>query len=194
MNERPAGQAADQELLARFAAGDRAALGELASRHERALLGLAMGLLGSRELAQEAVQDGWVRVVRTAGPGSPAKGSAGRFREQSSVRTWLYRIVINRCRDIARRERSQRARLNGKARPGHAGDSPAADAELRTALRRAVDGLSPVEREAVLLCHHADLTHVQAAEILRVPLGTLKSRVRTGLGRLERLLRSEVEP
>lgn len=192
MTERPAGQAEDQELLARFAAGDRAALGELASRHERALLGLAMGLLGSRELAQEAVQDGWVRVVRTTGPGSAAEGSAGRFREQSTVRTWLYRIIINRCRDIARRERSQRARLNGRARPEGQEAGPTAD--TRTALRRAVDALGPAEREAVLLCHHADLTHVQAAEILRVPLGTLKSRVRSGLGRLEAQLRREVEP
>lgn len=183
MDHRPAGQAEDRELLARFAAGDRPALGELAIRHERPLLGLAMGLLGSRELAEEAVQDGWVRVVRTA----------GQFKEQSSVRTWLYRIVINRCRDIARRERSQRARLNAKAQREEVVSGTAGDPETRAALRRAVEGLSPVEREAVLLCHHADLTHVQAAEILQVPLGTLKSRVRSGLGRLERSLRSEVE-
>jgi RNA polymerase sigma-70 factor (ECF subfamily) len=183
VDERSAGQAEDQKLLASFAGGDRAALGELATRYERPLLGLALGLLGSRELAEEAVQDSWVRVVR----------AAGQFKEKSSVRTWLYRIVINRSRDIARRERSQRVRLNGKTRPGEAGGSPAADTETRAAVRQAVGALSAVEREAVLLCHHADLTHTQAAEILQVPLGTLKSRVRSGLSRLERSLRSEVE-
>jgi RNA polymerase sigma-70 factor (ECF subfamily) len=106
------------------------------------------------------------------------------------VKTWLYRVVINRCRDIARRERSKRARLNGQP-AGNTCDG--AGGELREAVRRAVAGLSVVEREAVLLCHHADLTHMQAAEILQTPLGTLKSRVRSGLRRLEHALRSEVE-
>lgn len=170
----------DRDLLARFAGGDRAALGELAERHERRLLGLAVGLLGSRELAEEAVQDSWIRVVR----------SAAGFDQRAEVRTWLYRIVINRSRDIARRERSQRARRNGKAPPA---ETPApAEPELRAAVRRAVGELTAVEREAVLLCCHADLTHAQAAAILQIPLGTLKSRVRTALTRLERSLRPEV--
>lgn len=173
----------DGELLAATAAGDRAAFAELASRHERALLGVALGLLGSRELAEEAVQDAWVRVLLRAGG----------FNGRAEVRTWLYRIVINRCRDITRLETSQLARLNGKARSqDHGKHGPVPD-EVRAVLRRAVSQLSMVEREAVLLCHHADLTHAQAAAVLQVPLGTLKSRVRSGLGRLERVLREEVE-
>lgn len=183
MKEQGDTQAEDRDLLAAFAAGDRGALGALASRHERALLGLALGLLASRELAEEAVQDAWVRVVR----------GAGQFKGNAGVRTWLYRIVINRCRDISRRERSHRARLNGR-RPAGREDAPGADADARSALRRAVDELCPAEREAVLLCHHADLTHAQAAEILQLPLGTLKSRVRAGLARLEQRLREEITP
>lgn len=184
MDEQPGIQAEDRELLAAFAGGDRGALGRLASRHERQLLGLAVGLLGSRELAEEAVQDAWVRVVQ----------NARHFRGKASVRTWLYRITINRCRDIVRREQSQRARLNGKPHAQATEGTPAADADLKEALRRAVEELGPAQREAVLLCHHADLTHAQAAEILQIPLGTLKSRVRNGLNRLELLLREEVGP
>ncbi len=174
---------ADTELLAKFAAGDRAALGELAGRHERLLLGLAMGMLGSRELAEEAVQDTWVRVVK----------AAAMFEDRSEVQTWLYRITINRCRDIARRERSQRARLNGKATSHRAASTTPADTDLRAALRSALAHLSTIEREAVLLCHHADLTHVQAASILQVPLGTLKSRMRSAISKLQHTLRSEVQ-
>lgn len=80
----------DEQLLKAFTRGDRAALGELAKRHERALLNLAWGMLGSRERAVDAVQETWLRVIRYA---------AG-FNGNSSVRTWLYRIAVNQCRSM----------------------------------------------------------------------------------------------
>jgi RNA polymerase sigma-70 factor (ECF subfamily) len=165
----------DEALLDSFAAGDAEALGRLAQRHERALLGLALGLTGSRELAEVAVQDAWVRVIR----------SAAAFRGQSSVKTWMYRIVINRSRDLQKQE---------SARPPVAASAviEPATPELREAIRAALETLQPAHREAVLLCHHADLTHAQAAEVLNIPLGTFKSRVRTALGRLEQILGTEV--
>src|SRR5262245_18613819 len=93
MNQTPR---SDQQLLQDFAIGRRDALAELASRHERSLLGLACGLLGGRRaLAQDAVQETWVRVVRFAGG----------FKGQSSVRTWLCRILINQCRTLCESER-----------------------------------------------------------------------------------------
>ena len=79
----------DRQILQRVAGGEHGALGELAARHEAALLGLARGLLGgSTDLAEEAVQDAWVRVL----------SRAGSFNGDASVKTWLFRIVINRCR------------------------------------------------------------------------------------------------
>lgn len=168
----------DEALLRRFAGGDDGALGELADRHEAALLGLASGLLGSRALGEEAVQEAWVRVIRFAGS----------FDGRASVRTWLYRVTVNRCREIRRREararRSARRASEGRgARVDDVGD-PRSVTELNGSLRAALESLATTEREAVLLCHHAGLTQKQAAEVLGVPLGTLKSRTRKGLMRL----------
>lgn len=168
----------DEALLASFAAGEADALACLARRHERSLLGVALGLTGSRELAEEAVQDAWVRVIR----------SARTFHGRSNVRTWMYRIVINRSRDIRKRE---------ARRPVRKGPAPRVEGlepDAACALRAALDELPVVQREALLLCHHAEVTHAQAAEILDVPLGTLKSRVRDAKRRLASKLRAEVGP
>lgn len=82
--------ASDEELLRAFANGQRHALGELAERYERPLLNLAVAILGSPDLAVEAVQETWLRVVRYSAS----------FNGRSSVKTWLYRVAINQCRSM----------------------------------------------------------------------------------------------
>ncbi|GMU19976.1 MAG: hypothetical protein AMXMBFR13_00770 [Phycisphaerae bacterium] len=82
--------ASDEELLRAFANGQRRALGELAERYERPLLNLAVAILGSPDLAVEAVQETWLRVVRYSAS----------FNGRSSVKTWLYRVAINQCRSM----------------------------------------------------------------------------------------------
>lgn len=187
-NEQP-----DEQLLSAFAGGDAAALGALAERHERALIGLAVGVLGSEELAKEAVQEAWVRVIR----------HAGTFKGRSSFKTWMYRIVINRCKDIREKEGRSGGRGMTASRSGGqeqevsakgAGQlasetqlgsgSSMAVAELNGTLRRAVDELEERKRMAVLVCYHEGITHEAAAEILGVPLGTLKSRLNAALKEL----------
>ncbi len=171
----------DELLLSRFARGDAAALGELASRHESNLLGLAGGLLDGRaDLAQDAVQDAWVRVIKYG------KSFAG----QSSFRTWIYRIVINRCRDLRsvdphRRTPTPEPTPTESAAP--ANESPlrlvvaeAENEDLRAALRE----LAPATRLLLLLCYHRGLNHPQAAEVLGIPVGTLKSRLSAALAEL----------
>jgi RNA polymerase sigma-70 factor (ECF subfamily) len=174
-------------------------MGELAGRYESALLGLASGVLGGREdLAMDAVQEAWVRVIRFGGG----------FQGKSSVKTWLYRIVINQCRNMMAARGMDRitTSLHGRASPG-LGDSasPSARAEgdgarrngtvgsaLRAAaeadelreLREAVGRLGEEKQELVLLCYHAGLTHEDAAAVLEVPVGTLKSRLHSALGQL----------
>jgi RNA polymerase sigma-70 factor (ECF subfamily) len=166
----------DEALLREFAAGRRDALGELAQRHERALLGLACGLLrGRRALACDAVQETWVRVVRFA------DGFGG----QSSVKTWLYRILINQCRSLRETERIGSAAATDPTVRPVAEDS---GTEQNEGLRRQVERLDADKRVVLLLCYHEGLTHEQAAEILGLPLGTLKSRLHAALAELRTAL------
>jgi RNA polymerase sigma-70 factor, ECF subfamily len=169
----------DEQLLAAFAGGERAALGELADRHERALLGLARGLVGSRSAACDAVQEAWVRVIRHA------KG----FRGQSTVKTWLYRIVINECSEVRKRlgrERNRAEALGSMLPAGADQEAPVNGGD--DDVRQAVDSLEESRRVVVLLCYSAGMTHEIAAEILGLPVGTLKSRLHAALTTLRRRL------
>jgi len=172
----PAGPAGnDGRLIQRAGRGDHKAMAELASRYEQLLLGLARGLLRGREdLARDVVQDVWIRVLRS--------GSA--FSGGSSAKTWLYRVTINRCHDV-------RAKVD---RPPPGEDALRApserpfDAEQSTAVARAVETLKPDQRMLVILCYHSGMTHTQAADILGVPVGTIKSRLNTALNDLRATL------
>lgn len=185
---------ADIDLLRRYQRGDISALAELARRYELHLLGLASGLLdGRQDLARDCVQDCWLRVIKYG------KGFDGR----ASFKTWLYRMVINRSRDL--RERHKVVSLNGvpgrgdgaaphakeaswssdaMAMAGPVGVDGANDVVDAEAIRRAVGRLSEGARLIVLLCYHRGMTHEVAAEILGIPVGTLKSRLHAGLGEL----------
>jgi RNA polymerase sigma-70 factor (ECF subfamily) len=91
-------QVSDEALLDQFRRGDRAAFEGLARRYERLLLGLASGLLDGRDdMARDAIQETWLRVIRFA---------AG-FDGRSSFKTWLYRIAINQCRTVKSKRRGE---------------------------------------------------------------------------------------
>jgi len=150
----------DEQLLSRFAKGDDSALGELARRHELHLLGLARGLLDGRDdLARDVVQ-----------------------------KTCLYRILINRATDL----RTRAAKLD-RGLPGNVaqsnGHEPPPEAALESgeqadSLRTAVAALSPDKRLILLLSYHEGHSHESAAEVLGIPLGTLKSRLHSALEEL----------
>ena len=169
----------DLDFLKRFAAGDREALGALAERYERSMLGLARGLLnGNADLACEAVQETWLRIIR----------SAATFKGSSSVKTWMYRILMNCCHDSRKSAAKTLSKcVNDIDRPSHHAEAQAGVDDQRELLA-ALSGLDAAKREAILLCYHAGMTQEQAAEILGLPLGTLKSRVRAGLELLRQAL------
>ena len=173
--------ATDEALLERFAlANDREAITELAWRHESAMLGLAWSLLRERAAAEDAVQDTWVRVIR----------HAKTFRGQSAFRTWLLRILIHRCRDAVRASISARERTKSysEMRTDSAPlDRPDLDDDAR-AVAKAVARLSPARAELVILCHHHGLTHAQAAEVLQIPIGTVKTRLYAAIDELRSIL------
>ena len=169
----PLAHESDEGLLARFGRGERAALAELARRYEGRLLGLASGLLeGQGDLAADAVQEMWVRVIRFGGT----------FNGKSSLKTWLYRVTINECRRVKARAGAAQGEeaLAGAAAPVKPPLVQEEDAEVREAVR----GLSAERRIVVLLCYHRGMTHEQAAGILGLPVGTLKTRLRAAMTEL----------
>jgi RNA polymerase sigma-70 factor (ECF subfamily) len=170
----------DERLLALFLKGDSAALGTLAQRHERQLLGLALGLLGGRrDLALDAVQDTWLRVIKY-----------GRsFRSGSTVKTWLYRILVNACKDTRTRSFKLAGGGTGSSLPVEnltvaTNSSANGDTPTQSHIRAAIESLPGDHRLLILLCYHNGLTHPQAAEVLNIPVGTLKSRLHTALNTL----------
>ncbi len=171
---------ADEALLSAFVGGDRAAIEALAMRHEAAMVGFASGLLSGRvDLARDAVQETWVRVLR----------HASGFGNRSAAKTWLYRILINLCHTMRDRERSK-ATPPRLAAEGTIVETPRVES-LVPGLRAAVDSLPDDRRALVLLCYHAGMTHEHAAEALEIPLGTLKSRLHATLASLRASLMQE---
>lgn len=181
----------DEDLLVAFRGGERAALGRLAQRYEGLLLGLAAGLLGGRrDLACDAIQETWVRVIRFA----------DRFQGGSRFKTWVYRIAINQCRSLVRSLDTGPPRAPDPAAAAaltasHAASDPSAAAdrtERDAALRAAVAELNADQRVVLLLCYHEGLSHAEAAEVLEIPAGTLKSRLHAALVALRQKLGHEV--
>lgn len=176
-------QQTDEQLVAAFARGHDAALGELAQRYEGSLVSLARGITGRDDLASDAVQDAWLRVIR----------SAKHFDGRSSFKTWVYRIVINRCLDV--RASAARANANGYNEAGSSGGGSGADGvwgawgafdhaaarERLDQLRDAMRALEPGQRVVVMLCYQDRVGHDAAAQILGIPVGTLKSRLHGAL-------------
>lgn len=173
--------AADHASLQAVASGDTDALGPLAARHERSMLGLARGLLGgSVSDAEDAVQITWANVIR----------SSGRFKGRSSVKTWLFHILVNECRDLAKRRRIV-ANVESAQDRVAATSEQANDDDDTGRIRRAVLTLPQTQREILLLCFHNGLTHEQAASVLGIPAGTLKTRLRASYAALRQLLATE---
>ena len=169
----------DEILFQSFVRGDHQALGELARRYEARLLGLCRGLLGgSAELALDAVQETWIRVIRFSGS----------FKAQSSIKTWLYRIAINQCRTIQTSRRRHRQTAIPDPIPAPTDDA-IEQTEDQLLLQHAVARLPMEKRAILLLCYHRGMTHEHAAQILDIPVGTLKSRLHSALSELRSILK-----
>ncbi|MFK0192692.1 RNA polymerase sigma factor SigM [Kitasatospora sp. NPDC090308] len=178
----------DAELLARHTAGDPDAFGLLVHRHRDRLWAVAVRTLGDREEAADALQDALVSAFRAA---------AG-FQGRSAVTTWLHRIVVNACLDRARRGAVRRAesldqRPDGAAEralgAAEGAESHAVRAETRREVADALAELPAEQRAALVLVDMQGYPVAEAAEVLGVPVGTVKSRCARGRARLLPLLR-----
>lgn len=171
----------DRELLARHAAGDRDAFGIVVERHRDRLWRVALRTLGDADDAADAVQDALLSAYR----------AAGSFRGDAAVTTWLHRITVNACLDLVRRKAS-RPSVALEDELDHSKDVAAPDilgaretaAEILEALRR----IGPEQAAAVVLVDVEGFPVAQVAEMLDVPVGTVKSRCARGRARLAALL------
>jgi RNA polymerase sigma-70 factor, ECF subfamily len=166
-------------LIQRCASGDEMAFAELVSGHQRMVVQLAVNLLGDRDEALDLSQEVFLRVFRTI----------ARFRGQSTLRTWIYRIAVNQARNRhrfwRRRHRADQVSLDvhvathGEFRSGvEAGpDRVFAQKELAKRLQSALDGLPFDQRTAIILREIDGLSYEEIAYSLGVAVGTVKSRL-----------------
>jgi RNA polymerase sigma factor (sigma-70 family) len=178
------GHLSDEALLALVSRGDDAALGQLYDRYGRIAYGLALRIVRDRALAEDAVQEGFLAVWR----------SAGTFRaEHGKPSTWILTLVHRRAVDLVRREERRRADPIDEVAQHDPAGSEATDEEAwlraqRQVVQEALRKLPPDQREAIELAYYGGFTQSELAERLGQPLGTIKSRMFAGLRRLRELL------
>ncbi|ARF73829.1 RNA polymerase sigma factor SigM [Kitasatospora albolonga] len=186
MDSVPPAAPSDADLLALHVAGDPDAFGELVRRHRDRLWAVALRTLGDREEAADAVQDALVSAFR----------AAHTFRGQSAVTTWLHRITVNACLDRVRKAASRRTspvddaeRLDQLLEPHESAEAPAERQDLHRQLIAALATLPAEQRAALVLVDMQGYPVAEAASILDVPTGTVKSRCARGRARLAPLVR-----
>jgi RNA polymerase sigma-70 factor, ECF subfamily len=171
----------DEALVALAARSEQSALAELYDRYGRTAYGLALRVLHDQALAEDAVQEAFLAVWRTASRFMPEKGSAS---------TWILTLVHRRAVDTVRREQRRRTdSLELAAEPAVEGVEE--DAWLRFQRERvqaALRRLPDAQREALELAYYGGFSQSELAERLGQPLGTIKSRMFTGLSQLREQL------
>jgi RNA polymerase sigma-70 factor, ECF subfamily len=160
---------------------DLAAFETLFASHGPRMKSLALNMLGNRSDAEDAVQEAFLRAYR----------SRASFRQDASLWTWVYRILLNTCRDIGRR-RSSHGEAPLDVETGLELPTSHVDQPLRLALKRALAELSPIYRDVFVLCEVEGHTHREVAAILDIPEGTSKGRLFEARQRLKERLRSTV--
>jgi RNA polymerase sigma-70 factor, ECF subfamily len=182
----------DEKLLLDYRSNrDPRAFEELVHRYEKELYGYLRHYLGDAEMAEDVFQQTFLQIHLKCDQFEPGR----------KVRPWLYTVATNQAIDYQRRNRRHRmssldraARHNAEQEDGAltellgaAGGGPAGDAESaeeHEALRRAVDALPGLCRQVVMLVYFQGLKYREAAEILAVPVGTVKSRMHTAMQKL----------
>jgi RNA polymerase sigma factor (sigma-70 family) len=171
----------DEALVLLAASSQQGALAELYDRYGRPAYGLALRILRDEALAEDAVQDAFLAIWRTASRFVPERGKAS---------TWILTLVHRRAVDLVRREERRRADTLENA-PEPSGGAVDEEAWLRLQRERVQDALRRLpdqQREAIELAYYGGFTQAELAERLGQPLGTIKSRMFMGLARLRELL------
>jgi RNA polymerase sigma-70 factor (ECF subfamily) len=165
----------DAALVRASQRGDRDAFGTLVARHASAVLGMTRRMLGSTSDAEDVAQEAFVAAF---------KALAG-FHHDAKFSTWLYRIVLNKCRDVLRTRRPGTVPIDGpdnewamwEATTGETPYREYEQLELAGELERSIEALPPLYRESFVLRHVEGLGYEEMSAILGVHRDTLKMRV-----------------
>src|SRR5437588_10286308 len=172
--ENPRGEPTDGDLLQRIGGGDRDAFEVLYRRYARAVLGLALRRLGDRGRAEEAVQETFTSVWRSASSYKPERGPGA---------PWLYAVARHAIVDRFRARTDTPAEIPETASV-EAGPAERAESSfVAWRVHRALEELPAPERTVLELAYWGGLSQSEVSEYLNVPLGTVKTRTRTGLRR-----------
>jgi RNA polymerase sigma-70 factor (ECF subfamily) len=173
----------DSALLVRVADRDREAFALLYERYVRTVFGLALRRLRDRQRAEDAVQETFAAVWRSAKSYRPERGPAA---------PWLYTVARNAIVDRQRAKTDQPAEIPDTA-SGELGPAERAEASFVSwRVHRALEELPEKEREVLELAYWSELSQSEVAEYLHIPLGTVKTRTRSALARLADLLEGEL--
>jgi RNA polymerase sigma-70 factor, ECF subfamily len=185
------GDTSDETLVAAYVAGDEDAFDRLVARYERRVYAVCYRYFGNAADAEDAAQEAFLTLLRRAGTFSGA----------ASFSTWMYRVAVNTCNDLARKRarRPQRSGVDVSARDDLAGSAPSAeDAAALHALPddlvAALDALDEPTREAVVLHDVYQVPYHEIAARAGVAVGTVKSRIHRGHARLAAALERAAGP
>ena len=176
---------ADEELMQAVQAGDPMAFETIYDRHGGAAFSLAYRIVGTRSAAEDATQDAFLAIWR----------SRVRYQhDRGSVRNWILGIVHNRTIDALRRNQvhaKRRADIEGiedREPASELTDVEALRRDERRRVRAAIETLPEAQVKVIELAYFGGFTHIQIAEMLGEPVGTVKGRMRLGLDKLRREL------
>jgi RNA polymerase sigma-70 factor, ECF subfamily len=183
-------RATDEDLVEAFQGGDTAVFDILVQRWDRKIQGAIYRFVGASEDARDLCQEAFLRAYR----------GLRTFKKDARFSSWLYQIALNVCRDRLRRRRGRTlVSLDELDEGGHEaavlpGPSPLELAEARDIsdrVARAVASLPDEQREVIVLKEYEGLTFAEIAEVLGVPLSTVKTRLYRGLVQLRQRLEHE---
>jgi RNA polymerase sigma-70 factor (ECF subfamily) len=193
----PAHELSDQEVVLRARDGDHGAFRVLVKRHESRVYALAMRILHDPEWAQDAVQESFLKAYR----------SIRKFEGRAAFSTWMYRLTYNQCLDMKRADKSGRyvdwdeertaiseeSKVSGQSLsssirgPGEEVER----GELREQLGKAIETLPEAIRQTLVMREIDGLPYGEIAELLKIPKGTVMSRLFHARKRLKEVLREQ---
>lgn len=179
-------RAQDAELLARVVEGDHEAFNEVMRTHEDRVFSVCLRIMGDREMALDATQETFLTVFR----------KASQFKGESALGTWIYRIAVNTCYDLLRKKKRRPSEpMPEHFEPAdHSAEEEVESAALRPEIREALASIPPEFRSAIVLSDIEGMSLPDTAQVLGVPVGTVKSRVFRGRRLLAQQLGNQSAP